>query len=72
MWGGILIANSTTNYYVFFLLGMLLLSFSSAPESGGVVTFGAPFLLIAIFLSDGLVMHGITGSDFLKSTNIVG
>lgn len=50
MWGGILIANSTTNYYVFFLLGMLLLSFSSAPESGGVVTFGAPFLLIAIFL----------------------
>ncbi|WP_141232164.1 O-antigen ligase family protein [Pseudomonas lundensis] len=38
------------NYYIFFTLGMMFLSFSSSPDSGGVITFGVPFFLMSIFL----------------------
>lgn len=44
------ISTHTPNYYVMFVVGMLLLSFSSSPGSGGVISYGTPFLLLAAFL----------------------
>ncbi|PRA58951.1 hypothetical protein CQZ98_03685 [Pseudomonas sp. MYb115] len=35
-------------YQTFFVLGMILLGFSTSPEDGGVLSFGTPFFIIAI------------------------
>ncbi len=40
----------TPNYFALFVVGMLLLNFSSSPDSGGVISYGTPFLLCAAFL----------------------
>lgn len=44
------ISTKTPNYYILFVLGMLLLNFSSSPSSGGVISYGTPFLLLAALL----------------------
>ena len=44
------ISTRTPNYYVLFVVGMLLLNFSSSPSSGGVISYGTPFLLLAALL----------------------
>lgn len=44
------ISTRTPNYFFLFIVGMFLLNFSSSPSSGGVVSYGAPFLLLAALL----------------------
>lgn len=47
---GHVIPVRTPNYFVFFIVGMFLLNFSTSPSSGGVVSYGAPFLLLSALL----------------------
>lgn len=61
------ISNHTPNYYILFIVGMLLLSFSSSPDSGGVISYGTPFLLFAALLFIPVFLNNLSsvGLQFL-------
>lgn len=52
------------NYYVLFIVSMLLLSFSSSPSDGAVITYAAPFLFVSCLLFIPVFLNNLAEVDF--------
>ena len=57
-------SHKVPNYYVLFVLGMLLLGFSSSPGDGVVISYAAPFLLLSCFLFVPVFLNNLSAMDF--------
>ena len=52
------------NYYVSFIVSMLLLSFSSSPSDGVVISYAAPFLFVSCLLFIPVFLNNLAEVDF--------
>lgn len=52
------------NYYVLFVVSMLLLAFSSSPSDGAVITYATPFLFLSCLLFIPVFLNNLGSVDF--------
>lgn len=59
-----MISIKSPSYYVLFVVSMLLLSFSSSPSDGAVITYAAPFLFVSCLLFISVFINDLAGVGF--------